>query len=84
MLYFSGLHDRSAPVFSQTGPSDSPEFRKVLLGSSVVASLLVLLAWCVYFWLFPGMSVSLDLDVTSDVSSSLGFGAYFNGEWFSG
>ena len=38
----------------------------------------------VYFWLFPGMSASPDLEVTSDASGSLGFGAYFNGEWFSG
>lgn len=37
----------------------------------------------VYFWLFPGMSASPDLEVTSDASGSLGFGAYFNGEWFS-
>ena len=38
----------------------------------------------VYFWLFPGMSASPDLEVTSDASGSLGYGAYFNGEWFSG
>lgn len=38
----------------------------------------------VYFWLFPGMSASPDLEVTSDASGSLGFGAYFNDEWFSG
>ena len=37
----------------------------------------------VYFWLFPGMAASPDLQVTSDTSGSLGFGAYFNGEWFS-
>ena len=37
----------------------------------------------VYFWLFPGMSASPDLEVTSDVSGALGFGAYFNREWFS-
>ncbi|XP_068697558.1 uncharacterized protein [Montipora foliosa] len=30
------------------------------------------------------MSASPDLEVTSDASGSLGFGAYFNGEWFSG
>ncbi|XP_078365995.1 uncharacterized protein LOC144650218 [Oculina patagonica] len=38
----------------------------------------------VYFWLFPGMSASPDLEVTSDASGSVGFGAYFNDEWFSG
>ena len=38
----------------------------------------------VYFWLFPGMSASPDLEVTSDASGSIGFGAFFNGEWFSG
>ena len=30
------------------------------------------------------MSASPDLEVTSESSGSLGFGAYFNGEWFSG
>ena len=38
----------------------------------------------VYVWLYPGMSASPDLQVTSDASGSLGFGAYFNREWFSG
>ena len=37
-----------------------------------------------FFWLFPGMSASPDLEVTSDASGALGFGDYFNGEWFSG
>ena len=73
MLYFSSLHDRSAPVLS-------PEFRIVSLGSSVVASVLVLLA----FLVVPGISVSPDLEVKSDASGFLGFGSYFNGEWFSG
>ena len=40
--------------------------------------------YLVYFWLFPGMSASPDLEVTSDAWGSLGFGAYFNGAWFSG
>lgn len=38
----------------------------------------------VYFSLFPGTYASPDLEVTSDASGALGFGAYFNGEWFSG
>ena len=38
----------------------------------------------VAFWLFPGMAAAPDLVVTSDASGSLGFGAYFRGEWFSG
>ena len=38
----------------------------------------------VYFWLFPGMSATPDLEVTLDASGSLGFGAYFQGLWFSG
>ena len=38
----------------------------------------------VYFWLFPGMSATPDLEVTSDASGSLGFGAYFRNEWFTG
>ena len=37
-----------------------------------------------YFWLFPGMSATPDLEVTSDASGSLGFGASFQGEWFNG
>ena len=38
----------------------------------------------VSFWLFPGMSAPTDVKVTSDAAGSLGFGAYFNTEWFSG
>ena len=38
----------------------------------------------VAFWLFPGMAAAPDLVVTADASGSLGFGAYFRGEWFSG
>ena len=38
----------------------------------------------VSFWLFPGMSAPTDVEVTSDAAGSLGFGAYFNTEWFSG
>ena len=36
------------------------------------------------FWLFPGVSAASDLEVTSDAAGSLGFGAFFKGEWFSG
>lgn len=38
----------------------------------------------VNFWLFPGMSASSDLEVTSDAAGALGYGAYFKREWFSG
>jgi len=38
----------------------------------------------VSFWLFPGMSASTDVEVTSDAAGSLGFGAHFKNEWFSG
>ena len=38
----------------------------------------------VSFWFFPGLSASPDLEVTSDAAGSLGFGAYFRNEWFSG
>ena len=38
----------------------------------------------VYFWLFPGMSATPDLEVTLDASGSLGFGAYFRNKWFTG
>ena len=36
------------------------------------------------FWLFPGTAASSDVEVTSDAAGSLGFGAYFRSEWFSG
>lgn len=36
------------------------------------------------FWLFPGMSALIDLEVTSDATGSLGFSAYFMGKWFTG
>ena len=35
----------------------------------------------VSFWLFPGMSPPADVEVVSDASGSLGFGAYLNGAW---
>lgn len=38
----------------------------------------------VSFWLFPGMAVSSDVEVTSDATGSLRFGAYFRIGWFSG
>ena len=38
----------------------------------------------VSFWLFPGMSALTDMEVTSDAAGSLGFGAYYKNEWFSG
>ena len=38
----------------------------------------------VSFWLFPGMSAPTDVEVTSDAAGSLGFGAFYNNEWFSG
>ena len=34
--------------------------------------------------MFPGMSAPTDAEVTLDVAGSLGFGAYYNNEWFSG
>ena len=80
--YLSVSHDHSDPVFSQTGTSNLPKFR-ILPGSSVVLQFLS--SWHnIYFWLFHGMSASPGLKVTSHASGSLGFGAYFNMEWFSG
>ena len=38
----------------------------------------------VSLWLFPGMSAPTDVEVTSDAAGSLGFGAFYNNEWFSG
>ena len=38
----------------------------------------------VSFWLFPGLSPATDLEVSSDAAGSLGFGAFFKGQWFYG
>ena len=38
----------------------------------------------VSFWLYPGPSAAVDLEVASDADGSLGFGAYFKGFWFAG
>ena len=38
----------------------------------------------VSFWLFPGLSPSRDLEVSSDTAGSVGFGAFFRDHWFSG
>ena len=35
-------------------------------------------------WLFPGMSAPTDVEVTLDAVGSLGFGAFYNNQWFSG
>ena len=35
-------------------------------------------------WLYPGLSPAVDLEVASDAAGSLGFGAYFQGLWFTG
>ena len=36
------------------------------------------------FWLYPGLSAAPDLEVISDAAGSVGFRAYFKGEWFIG
>ena len=38
----------------------------------------------VSFWLFPGLSPATDLEVSSDAAGSLGFGAFFQGQWLYG
>ena len=38
----------------------------------------------VSFWLLPGLSRAVDIEVASDAAGSFGFGAYFQGLWFSG
>ena len=48
--------------------------------------------WCsfleswngVSFWLYPGLSATPTLEVTSDAAGALGYGAYFETEWFNG
>ena len=38
----------------------------------------------VSFWLLPGLSPTTDLEVPSDAAGLLGFGAFFQGQWFYG
>ena len=38
----------------------------------------------VSFWLYPGLSSAVALEVASNAAGSLGFGAYFQGFWFTG
>ena len=77
-VYLFAPHDRPSPLFPQAQPSRSLKCG-ISPGSPVVVSVLGLLEW-----LFLGMVAAPDWVVTSDASGSLGFGAYFRGEWFSG
>jgi len=38
----------------------------------------------VSFWLYPGMTAAASMEVTSDAAGALGYGAFFNQEWFNG
>lgn len=38
----------------------------------------------VRFWLFPGLTPSTDLEVTSDAAGALGYGAFYGQDWFNG
>jgi hypothetical protein len=38
----------------------------------------------VSFWLYPGIPVITDLQVVSDASGAIGYGAFYNQEWFNG
>ena len=38
----------------------------------------------VSYWLFPGLSPTMDLEISLDAAGSLGFGAFFQGQWFYG
>lgn len=38
----------------------------------------------VSFWLFPRLSPPLDLEIMSDFSGVIGFGAIWGSEWFDG
>jgi len=38
----------------------------------------------VSFWLFPGLLPKADVEVSSDVAGSIGYGAYMKGHWFAG
>ena len=78
--YIPTSHDWPSLLLSLTLPRLNGEFHKGIQWWSDF-----LMSWHgVSFWLFPRMSASTDLEVTSDVAGSLGFGAYFKNEWFSG
>ena len=38
----------------------------------------------VTFWLFPGMALDPDFEVTADAAGAIGYGAYFGNQWFNG
>ena len=38
----------------------------------------------VTFWLFPGLSPTVDLEVTSNAEGAGGYGAYYQTQWFNG
>ena len=38
----------------------------------------------VNFWLYPGIPVIGDIEVISDASGAIGYGAYINQQWFNG
>ena len=38
----------------------------------------------VSFWLYPGVPVVSDVEVVSDASGAIGYGAFYNREWFNG
>lgn len=38
----------------------------------------------VQFWLFPGLSPAVDVEVTSDAAGAIGYGAFYGNEWFNG
>lgn len=38
----------------------------------------------VSFWLYPGLPVVGDIEVISDASGAIGYGAYINHQWFNG
>ena len=36
------------------------------------------------FWLYPGIALVHGIEVVSDASGAIGYGAFFNREWFNG
>ncbi|KAK3734847.1 hypothetical protein QZH41_011755 [Actinostola sp. cb2023] len=38
----------------------------------------------VSFWLYPGVPVVSEIEVVSDASGSIGYGAFYNQQWFNG
>ncbi|KAK3711266.1 hypothetical protein QZH41_007880 [Actinostola sp. cb2023] len=72
----------SGPSLAQREEKTARE-QGVSLGPTMVAYLLSGMDG-VHFWLFPGLTPSTDLEVTSDAAGALDYGAFYGQDWFNG